>query len=421
MLDGCVVTAPLKTMAKKRSFLKKTKVKLSASKIILLTAIITAVCVAMLVFSVLFPTGAARFSKSAAGSRSEVSSAFEGPPSDAAPPEKNNGKPDMPPQSSRGPAASLSGDSKSDSVKPASKVLKNEADKLSHGTAPVPATNKSPGTPPVSAPNKSSGTQADSMSSKSQNTAVLASGRKDRAVADSVKEKEFDIPSAVGNPVLVFVFDDGGQNLSQLEKCLSIPFPITVAVLPSLVHSVESARRVRDSGHELILHQPMQALDLSVNPGPGAILPQMGTDDVMDIIFKNIAQIGPVAGFNNHEGSLIMENKILVVAVLEAAVQADVFFLDSRTTASSQASQAALELGVSIYSRDIFLDNIRTRENIIAELLKGLAIANKKGNCIMIGHVWAAELLPDILKELYPLLVKKGYRFSVVSKSGAER
>ena len=53
----------------------------------------------------------------------------------------------------------------------------------------------------------------------------------------------------------------------------------------------------------------------------------------------------------------------------------------------------------------------------MSELLKGLEIANKKGYCIMIGHVWSADLIPAILTELYPVLKEKGYTFSVVSKS----
>ena len=49
--------------------------------------------------------------------------------------------------------------------------------------------------------------------------------------------------------------------------------------------------------------------------------------------------------------------------------------------------------------------------------MKGVNIANKKGSAIMIGHVWSSEVLPDILKEMYPLLKEKGYIFTTVSNS----
>ena len=39
----------------------------------------------------------------------------------------------------------------------------------------------------------------------------------------------------------------------------------------------------------------------------------------------------------------------------------------------------------------------------------------------MIGHVWSADFLPAFLKEIYPELKEKGYTFSVVSKSNAQK
>ena len=51
--------------------------------------------------------------------------------------------------------------------------------------------------------------------------------------------------------------------------------------------------------------------------------------------------------------------------------------------------------------------------------MKGVSIANKNGTAIMIGHVWSADVLPEILSELYPLLSGKGYVFTTVSASGA--
>ena len=34
------------------------------------------------------------------------------------------------------------------------------------------------------------------------------------------------------------------------------------------------------------------------------------------------------------------------------------------------------------------------------------------------GNIWSANTLPNLLMELYPVLVKKGYKFTTVSKSG---
>jgi polysaccharide deacetylase 2 family uncharacterized protein YibQ len=180
---------------------------------------------------------------------------------------------------------------------------------------------------------------------------------------------------------------------------------------------VESAKRVRNSGHELILHQPMQAINRSVNPGPGAIKPEMSEDEVRSLLFSNINEIGPVAGMNNHEGSAITADIEKMAVVLKTASDCGIFFLDSRTNVKTVVPLVAKEMGYNYYERNIFLDNEKTRENALMELKKGLDIANKKGSAIMIGHVWSADFLPALLKELYPELVKNGYKFSVVSES----
>lgn len=234
----------------------------------------------------------------------------------------------------------------------------------------------------------------------------------------SVKqENKFNLPKAKNNANLVFVFDDGGQNLYDLQKFLELPFPITIAVLPKLKYSAESAKRVRNSGHELILHQPMQAINRSVNPGPGAITPEMTEEEVRKMLLSNINEIGPIAGMNNHEGSAITADIAKMEVILKTASDCGIFFLDSRTNVKTVVPLVAKEMGYNYYERNIFLDNEKTRENALMELKKGLDIANKKGSAVMIGHVWSADFLPAFLKELYPELVKNGYKFSVVSES----
>lgn len=243
--------------------------------------------------------------------------------------------------------------------------------------------------------------------------------------------KKFNFPKAVNNAQLVFVFDDGGQNLSHLEKFFELPFPFTVAVLPRIAHSKESADRIRKSGNEVMLHQPMQAVNEKINPGPGAITPQMSENQIISTLFQNITEIGPIEGMNNHEGSLITADAEKMAVILKAASENGIYFLDSRTNVETKVPYVAHELGYSWYERNIFLDNNfqenkfkdnkATRDNFLTELNKGLAIANKNGSVIMIGHIWSAEILPKYIKEVYPELVEKGYTFSVVSKSKAKK
>ena len=209
---------------------------------------------------------------------------------------------------------------------------------------------------------------------------------------------------------LVFVFDDAGHNMTQLKPFLSMPFPITVAILPKLAYSKDAAVALRNAGICSILHQPMQAVNLSVDPGPGAIKPEMYSYEIEEIVKENLTEVGPVIGLNNHEGSLITASQSDIGTVLDVCKEKGIIFLDSRTNSESKAKQAALERDMTILERDIFLDNIQDKDEIIAMVNKGLEIADKKGYAIMIGHVWCKDLA-NILSELYPDLNAQGYEF----------
>ena len=235
------------------------------------------------------------------------------------------------------------------------------------------------------------------------------------------KKSKYNFPPAKNNAQLIFVFDDGGQKLEWLSPFLKLPFPITVAVLPQLAYSKESAAQIRASGNELILHQPMQAVNATVNPGPGALKPEMSENEIKSILFNNITEIGPIAGMNNHEGSAITADAEKMALVMQFCSQEGIYFLDSRTNVETKVPYVAKELGYSYYERNIFLDNEKTEANALKELKKGLDLANKNGSVIMIGHIWSADFLPAFLQDVYPELKEKGYTFSTVSKSRAKK
>lgn len=221
------------------------------------------------------------------------------------------------------------------------------------------------------------------------------------------------IPQKTGK--IVLIFDDGGNSLAQTLPFLDLPFALTVAVLPKLPDSVPTARAVRAAHKELFLHQPMQALNLAINPGPGAILPTMTTGEAATMLRSNINELGPIAGMNNHEGSLITADRNLMGAVLDVCIDTGLIFLDSRTNSKTVVPLVALERDFPLWERDIFLDNTQNKADILAMLDKGLKIADKKGYVIMIGHVWS-PILVSLLSEQYPILKKQGYVFTTLSK-----
>jgi polysaccharide deacetylase 2 family uncharacterized protein YibQ len=215
------------------------------------------------------------------------------------------------------------------------------------------------------------------------------------------------------------VIDDAGNNLRELEPFLRFPGPLTIAVLPGLPHSAEAARRIRAAGKEVFLHQPMEAVG-GQNPGPGALYSGMSGAEIRAILAANVAEVGPVAGMNNHQGSKITADEALMETVLAFCREHGIYFLDSRTTAGTAAPAAARRLGIKIGERDVFIDNIQERASMIQYIQDGLKKADQKGAAVMIGHTWSAELAAT-LEELYPDLVKDGFSLSTISRLMMEK
>lgn len=207
------------------------------------------------------------------------------------------------------------------------------------------------------------------------------------------------------------VLDDGGHNLNHLQPFLNLDIPLTIAVLPELAYSKESALRITKAGKTLILHQPMQAINLSTDPGPSAIMPEMSAEQIRNLLTKNLDSLGIKVGLNNHEGSLITADIYAMKVVMEVCKERGMFFLDSRTNSKSVCKSVASEYGVKLYERNTFLDNTPSQADMIAMFKSGIEVAKKNGSVIMIGHVWSGKNLADVLQKMYDEYYPQGFIF----------
>lgn len=386
---------------------RKPKVSLDSTRVTVLAAVIVALCVLFLSLSFVF-------SRAASSSAAEKNISQKEPAAVAVEPAKK-----LP------PAKSAKKKTESSAEKNASSSKKTES---SDKTVSTKKTADSAQKKPAAENTASSAAQnAVAKTSVSEKTAAKPSVKEQPHLASAVvpqkpveelPDRKFNIPKAAPGAKIAFVIDDAGQSVSNLKKYTSLPFDISVAVLPGLSHTKDCAYVVRAAKKELLLHQPMQAENLNLDPGPCAIKPGMSTFEIAQIVKTNLDELGPgVKGMNNHEGSLITGNVIKIGAVLDVAAERGIYFLDSRTTAASMARQAALERDMNIKERDVFIDDIVNRDKMLEQIYRGIGIANKKGKVIMIGHVdKSAGILPQLLSELYPYLKKNGYTVTVPSR-----
>ena len=255
--------------------------------------------------------------------------------------------------------------------------------------------------------------QVAKSSATSKTTNTMQSTNSVQSTKNSEPVVQISTPKVPAKKVadVYIVLDDGGHNLNHLQPFLNLDIPLTIAVLPELAYSKESALRIKNSGKTLILHQPMQAISLSTDPGPSAIMPGMSAEQIRSLLTKNLDSLGIKIGLNNHEGSLITADSNAMKVVMEICKERGMFFLDSRTNSQSVCKSVASEYGVKLYERNIFLDNTPNQADMIAMFKSGIEVAKKNGRVIMIGHVWSSKNLADVLQKMYDEFTPQGFIF----------
>lgn len=386
---------------------RKPKVSLDSTRVTVLAAVIVALCVLFLSLSFVF-------SRAASSSAAEKNISQKEPAAVAVEPAKK-----LPPAKSAKKKTESSAEKNASSSKKTESSDKTVSTKKTADSAQKkPAAENTASSAAQNAIAKTSVSEKTTAKPSVKEQPHLASAVVPQKPVEELPDRKFNIPKAAPGAKIAFVIDDAGQSVSNLKKYTSLPFDISVAVLPGLSHTKDCAYVVRAAKKELLLHQPMQAENLNLDPGPCAIKPGMSTFEIAQIVKTNLDELGPgVKGMNNHEGSLITGNVIKIGAVLDVAAERGIYFLDSRTTAASMARQAALERDMNIKERDVFIDDIVNRDKMLEQIYRGIGIANKKGKVIMIGHVdKSAGILPQLLSELYPYLKKNGYTVTVPSR-----
>jgi polysaccharide deacetylase 2 family uncharacterized protein YibQ len=219
-------------------------------------------------------------------------------------------------------------------------------------------------------------------------------------------------------PRIAVVFDDLGYTTEGLARqLLEVEVPLTFAVLPGLRESIAFAESAQAHGHEVILHVPMEPLDLQHHdPGPDALFVELEPEENRRRLRTFLDGLPAFAGVSNHMGSRCTADAALMELYLrEIGSRGNgTYVLDSRTTARSVVPACAQSAGVPWVASDLFLDHHalgspRPRE----QAQKLLEIALTRGDAVGIGHVRPETI--GALREA--LLIWSEYGIRVVALS----
>jgi hypothetical protein len=190
-----------------------------------------------------------------------------------------------------------------------------------------------------------------------------------------------------GRAKIAIIIDDLGPNLSDFHAIRGLHPNLSFAVLPFQSHSIQIAREARMNGnHDLLLHLPLEANRKEENPGSGAIYHSMGSDEIIRQVRRDLQAIPDIQGVNNHMGSRITSDPAEMTIILSEIKSKNLFFVDSRTAASSVAFSLAEKLGIRSGKREVFLDDSASDADIQAEFRRLEELARRNGSAIAIGH-----------------------------------
>ena len=210
-------------------------------------------------------------------------------------------------------------------------------------------------------------------------------------------------------PLVAILIDDLGNDAAAVRRIAAWPYPVAGAVLPDLPGSGQAARALLESGKEVLLHLPMEPEGYpAVRPGPGVVLRSQSDREIAETLERDLATVPGATGINNHMGSAATADARVMGAVAAVLARRGLFFVDSRTTGSTVARDAAEAARVPSASRRVFLDDVATDEAVGRSLDELVRRAREEGEALAIGHPHPVTL--GVLERELPRLEKRGVR-----------
>ncbi|TPE54346.1 divergent polysaccharide deacetylase family protein [Maribrevibacterium harenarium] len=201
------------------------------------------------------------------------------------------------------------------------------------------------------------------------------------AMRDDVNPMDASPPQ----PMIGIIIDDVGYNRRGMEQSLALPVAVALAILPQTPFGRKTAIQAQEQQRITLLHAPMEN-ERALKLGPGGLYVQMDETTLKQVLMDDLAGLPGVQGVNNHMGSLLTAHPEPMQWVMEVLQRQQLFFVDSLTNPNSVAGRIAKEHGLPTATRQVFLDNIRTPQQLEKQFQRLIKFAHRNGFALAIGH-----------------------------------
>ena len=245
-----------------------------------------------------------------------------------------------------------------------------------------------------------------------ENRMVEVESRKEEEdVSDTILPEK---PTPIMRGVIGIVIDDFGYRNDEIsDGFLELDARLTYAIIPGHRYSTSFGEKAVESGHEVIVHMPMENTGKTYGEEEFVLMTAMDNETIQRRLNSAIEEIPTAIGMNNHQGSKASADQNIMSNVAKVMKERGFFFLDSRTTIETIGETTMEVFGVPTARRNIFLDNEDDEEKIEKQLMKLVKRSEEVGSAIGIGHVKPKTL--NVLSDQIPKLKKKGYKFEFIS------
>ncbi|QOR66926.1 divergent polysaccharide deacetylase family protein [Cytobacillus suaedae] len=188
--------------------------------------------------------------------------------------------------------------------------------------------------------------------------------------------------------VLAIVIDDFGNNMKGTEEMLSLPIPLTVAIMPFMPTTERDAKLAHARGHEVIVHLPLEPKRGKKSwLGPGAITTDLSNEEIRKRVEEAIDNVPHAIGMNHHMGSKATEDERVMRIILEVCSERGLYYLDSKTASKSVIPKIAAELSVPYLENNMFFDHQYSSQHINKQASILVRKLENRSPLIAIGHV----------------------------------
>ena len=212
---------------------------------------------------------------------------------------------------------------------------------------------------------------------------------------------------------MAIIIDDCGYDLGPVRALAKLPIDMAFAILPFKGNSTAALQIIKSNNQVPMLHLPMEPLNGSSSESK-AIKVGMTKQEIQKLTKEAINSLPGIKGVNNHQGSKATSDYSTMYAVLEVLKKEDLFFVDSRTSASSLGYKLAGQMGIRTGSNKLFLDNSSEISEIKKKIWEAAASADKNGSIIVISH--ARPATAEAWRECYKELVDGGTKIVPISQ-----